>query len=737
MAKHNLFEEIQEILDQRENKTDGLVSNLHGVAEALPREDEERQATQQWYVFTIPAETHASLSELMDTFSYEQSGQEELTVVGGTVSYMQTEHGVATVLHTTIRLTAPRTVPFDVDAEGAEIALYLSAGRIAKGWNRVQKTEYLSAGIHHVSIVVFGPPGLITVKIPGDIETLRSSLIPSAPNWLTPPEVYYLNVVTGEMLIRLQWGNDSRAAGWQLYRSTLLKSGTIEEATESPGQVVLEYVTYEYDENMVPQEGATVYCASEDPDIGDFIAGRVREVSVVEVPVPPPPPTEDDPDPEDPDPEVHVTLTLDLSATVPDPEDEETDIWLGCVIGLNAHGFDSVARLRYAGSSAIRYDDTNLQPEAFYAYRVTAFGVLSETHESDFSATVPVMSTDREPPGPIIDINYSLIDDRVVIGYKAPDDPDFEGVRVYGPYEIDEEFDPEEDELEPFEEEMLRHVAYGEPDKNQQLTFQIGPKGYYFLPAFDKVGNERKPNLEEAIEITDVLPGVKDLKATVSPNQRRITITGEPDPLAVSWEVWARKTQWPTMDGSMDGNADPTYSRLKDNITVRLVELGASEGSWYFIAHAYTRSGEAGPRATATALVGEPEGEPDDPITEIRNLSIVRNAIGGYHALSWASTGDVAENPTNYKVRIRRQSSYDFFDTELVSLADNHPPSLGYIDYDVDPADWGITMRATYYYTVDLYTVGGVLLFTLPGSIRGDYVDTRKDPWGGGGETPL
>src|SRR5690606_398856 len=92
----------------------------------------------------------------------------------------------------------------------------------------------------------------------------------------------------------------------------------------------------------------------------------------------------------------YTRITVRVSLEAPDDLQE----WVGEYY-LRPGPLQSLTRVTYSGTDVIQWDDTDVKHGRVYVYAVTAFGIINQSTESDYSKLEWALSTDETPPGPI------------------------------------------------------------------------------------------------------------------------------------------------------------------------------------------------------------------------------------------------------------------------------------------------------------------------------------------------
>lgn len=448
----NTFDQIKQIIRDQTHKTPGIVSNLHGTVETVVAE-EEQPAGQSWLALTVPARALPSLREFVDLYAYEKTPYGTLNGRNGRTVYPvsgQLPAGQAVLLLTSVNLSAPTSLPIQVEAPGYDYAIYMGDTRVATGRGSAGHTIRLGAGVHYLSVILFGGTAPIQISVPEKYGLLASEPIPPAPILAGDPIAEYLSAGIGSYQVTVQWGNDAFASAWGVYRAEALPVGKILAFTPNDDNVSA----------VVRVTGTHEYQGTEDFYTRDFYAGRVLSMTQTTDALG--------------QPVTDIEILLAVTAPSDDP-----NVWVGQDY-MRPDRLTSMGRVTYAGDATPYYVDTSVKPGALYIYYITAFSFLTGSVESAFSEAGWVTVLDREPPDNIIfdpDTDLKMVNGEAVIEYQAPDQPDYNGVKIY----LEDPSDPSN--------HILIATEFGSASERNQLRFRPPMAGTYWFRTFDSSGN--------------------------------------------------------------------------------------------------------------------------------------------------------------------------------------------------------------------------------------------------------
>lgn len=445
MAIRNFFDDLKDIIRDQTQLTPGLVKNLHGIIEAQ-RVLRASSKGQVWLAMTVNIDHAPTLKEFWDTFAYERSPYINLVAQDGEIVYPlsgRVPAQTAVTLYSTAHMKAPQTLQLEVTAKGYDIALYVGNARVSSGRDELSYSHQLDGGAHDVALVFYSGTGQIDVRFPTDIDFVPVEPMPPAPIWARPPEVQFMDAQSGSFLVDLAWFNDVFTPAWQVYRAVGSQVGTIASAVDNLDGV-FDVTLAEPDEGEDPLPPPTVGAKLYTPD---FFAGEVLKVdgSV-------------------------VSVSLGKGASL-DP-----GVWAELPLFVEG-SYDSLARITYSGTPIIHWQDQGVIKDLMYFYKLTAFGPITGTVESDFSEVAFAWVRDRTSPDDITIDKWYIINGEMVVNYTPPLNDDYRGVRVF--YE-----DPDDITVQtPIMQDL------GLPGMPDELAFRPPDAGRYWFRTFDIAGN--------------------------------------------------------------------------------------------------------------------------------------------------------------------------------------------------------------------------------------------------------
>lgn len=444
MRKHP-FDQIRDLIRDETDKVPARVRNLHGTLADTP-DTAVILRNHRYILLDIPASTIPSFFATIDEYTFERAGKQELVAEAGEVSFTG-ESGRAYLVLTTARIRSAMMVPFTLEAPGYDIAVYMNGVLMNSGRGELIHRRNMHAGDHIMGFIFFGGSGPISISAPEEVTLGPQEYVPPAPVWIGDPEVVYLNPQSGQFVVNLMWGNSPDAVAWQVYRSRPDDMGSpLASINNGDGTVTLTI------------EGEHEVALGEEVYLTEHFLGYVVAVSANGT---------------------NTDITVSVIDEDVDPGTDFTTMRYYRPTGT----FNSLARLTYAGEGSIEFQDTAVARGDFFLYRVTAFGFLDENSESDYSATLPVYVVDRTAPGPVTDISGAITGDILTLTLTTPDDADFYGVHVYGPFLTPPSSYADADQIA---------THYAEPGRKTQLAFYAGNSpGYYLLVTFDAAGNQQ------------------------------------------------------------------------------------------------------------------------------------------------------------------------------------------------------------------------------------------------------
>lgn len=463
MARKTLLGELKEFVEEQ-TKGVGVVSNLHGIVESSDQATAEVKS-QKWFVAAVSAATPPDMRGILSLFTYEKPGFDPIDANStGLAQYPASGAAIppltAVLFYGAINLPNSRKFDIRLRGEGSTVSLYLDGSQIGTASDTIKISPEVSAGFHILTGIVHGAIKPVTMEISPDIEVIRSELNPTAPVWLQFPTAYAIEPLSGVVNARMQWSNDAHASEWNLYRAPTTLLGTVVGTPTLTG-----------DNNISFQVAGPVTLSS-----GDVIFTDYFEAGIV------------------------FSVTSGSPSTIVVTPILETDLTLSNWTGIRAFSvnpFVPIATIPNAGGDAVIYMDDGLAKNSFYVYKVTSVGPFGIS-ESAYSTPMGVFANDEDCPAGV-DWNVSSPPTITVEGFQAtvrfptPTDPDFAGIRVYGPYALVSGLLTAPSTFDPTKAIVTQASS---PNKNEQIIFRVDETTVnqgYFLATFDAQGNQQPP----------------------------------------------------------------------------------------------------------------------------------------------------------------------------------------------------------------------------------------------------
>ena len=446
----NFFEEVKRIIDERTNKPEGLVANLHGIIdESLT--PSAAKSNQTWYAIQAEVKKHPTLREFIDAFTHQRLPVAEISSLNGASVFPETgqiKSGVAIMLYTSINLSSPDAIPIHVTAPGHAISVYVDDVVQAQGVGGLDGTLAFATGQHFIAVVCFGSQNAVEVDIDEKYALTRGEPTPPAPHLAGLPVATYLAAKNGSFIVDVKWHNDSYASAWQVYRAQATPLGAILAITPiNPARSTVRVAG-----TFSAAVGLQLFTSK-------FFVGYVSAVSTGTY---------------NGNPVTDFDVTLDHGA----PADAAQ--WVGNTLLLESTSYSSIARVTYSGDAVIDYQDLTVKQGGVYLYRVTAFGFIVGVAESDYSEIGWVLVDDTTPPGDItFDANTDvrIVNGEIQLGFLAPSDADYHGVKVYV-----------ENATDATKQDLV-NTEFGIPAERDQVSWRPPRQGNYWLRTFDWAGN--------------------------------------------------------------------------------------------------------------------------------------------------------------------------------------------------------------------------------------------------------
>jgi hypothetical protein len=435
MARKTLLGELKEFVEEQ-TKGVGVVSNLHGIVESSDQATAEVKS-QKWFVAAVAAATPPDMRGILSLFTYEKPGFDPVDADSTGLAQYPTSGAAIPPLTAVLfygAISLPNSRKFDIRlrGEGSTVSLYLDGSQIGTASDTLKVSPEVSAGYHVLTGIVHGAIKPVTIEVSTDLEVVRSEVNPTAPVWLQFPTAYAIEPLSGVVNARMQWSNDAHASEWNLYRAPTTLLGTVVGTPTLTG-----------DNNISFQVAGPVTLVT-----GDVIFTDYFEAGVV------------------------FSVTSGSPSTIVVTPILETDLTLTNWTGIrtfSVNPFVPIATIPNAGGDAVIYMDDGLAKNSFYVYKVTSVGPFGLS-ESAYSTPMGVFANDEDCPA---GVNWDVANQPIVtvdglqatVRFPSPTDPDFAGIRVYGPYATTPPttFDPSKAIV----------TQPSSPNKREQVSFRI------------------------------------------------------------------------------------------------------------------------------------------------------------------------------------------------------------------------------------------------------------------------
>lgn len=445
------------ILDliRKENTKLGIVEGLHGnVFE--PQEAPQRVGGAQWYF--VQAVGHNPVS-LMNNAAENDLIPSTVPSVNGVTSlspYVVDPEAGSVLLYTGVVPTASQsdgntTIPIKITAPGAAITLYVNNTRILARTSVLSTDILLKPNLNAIYIVLERTVlSNVIITVPGSLPIGFLPPAPRPPVWHDDEAAVYGFIGTNDMsgAVTLTWADSAFVGMWRVERTPYRKLGIILDS-------IYDDVNGEY---TLTVEGLYQNISGTALVERDFVLGTI--VSTTDV---------------GPDTEVVVRSDLDLyewenkllfvadiSAIIVDVEREDAIV--------PADGY-------------FRFIDTSVKESVPYTYRLSAVHPLHPELHSAWSEPETLFTIDETPPGPItIDFLHGNAGE-IIIGYNAPIDIDYAGVRAFKETFVDSDHT----EIVELDSDI------GRPGEHRIWGFMGQGPGLYWLRTFDWAGNIQAP----------------------------------------------------------------------------------------------------------------------------------------------------------------------------------------------------------------------------------------------------
>jgi hypothetical protein len=462
MARKSIIAELKEFVEEQ-TKGVGVVSNLHGVIESADETTTENKR-QTWFVAQVPVSSAPDLSALLRAFTYERPGFASVEATAGVVQYPSSGSIAplsAVMFYGMINLPNPRKIDVRLRGENSTVSLYLDGVQTDSGADTVKTSMEISAGPHVLVAIVYGATKPVTLELSPDVEILSNEVNPVTPSWLQFPTAYLLEPASGNIVARMQWSNDPHASSWNIYRAPTAEWGRVVGTPTVNGDGNVSFVV---PSTVTVTEGDRIFTEY-------FEAGQVASVT-----------------PGSPNSTIVVT---------PVPETDMTMANWTNIRVYSLQEFLPVASVPNAGGLAVTWHDSTITINKFYAYKITSLGPFGLS-ESSYSSTQGLFANDEDCPAGI-DWDVAHAPTITIEGYQAtvrfptPTDPDFAGIRVYGPYALVGGLLTPPSTFDPTKAIVTQASA---PGKNEQVIFRVDETTVnqgYFLATYDAQGNQQPP----------------------------------------------------------------------------------------------------------------------------------------------------------------------------------------------------------------------------------------------------
>jgi hypothetical protein len=227
-------------LIKNESKSLDPVRNLLGAPVSNLGNPFATNAAQHWKIYSLPNVINAtplSPDDIINNLSTLQSVSAPVLDATEGILAFQTQPG--TVLSTTIaNVPHALSVRLEVDAPGAQIAVYAHETLVTRGTNSLISFINISAGKTVLNVVTQNTnSSTVTLNLPPDINSDFTAFLPPLPTWLPSGTMNpgYLDPITGHPGVQIFWNNQTNVAGWDLYRVNQNQFGTITQWATANG----------------------------------------------------------------------------------------------------------------------------------------------------------------------------------------------------------------------------------------------------------------------------------------------------------------------------------------------------------------------------------------------------------------------------------------------------------------------------------------------------------------------
>jgi len=399
---------IRQLIRQQTVSIGEPVSNLYGAA--APAADVlVVSRDSEWLVLSIPGARMRGIDEFYAAYYAQPDRQSAIVpapqgaiVVGqpfqSPTDNVQIADGRTYLVRGLVDAESPVVATLDVASEDAsgEFAVYLDGVLQRRGYGSITVTIALDVGGHTIDIMaaarVFGVAVPSSLMVRADAETL------TAPIW-SAVSAGYADPAAGTPAVNLAWFTDPRVGGWVLRRRELSELGQIVTITpvDERGEFGVELVG---DWSGVVRSGQ------------DLLAGRETMGLVLGA-------------------DYDGTTKTSVRLRLPSGRTSTSEHWMYRLAMTGQ--FVDLARIRRTdGTAIVTYVDTRVATGVAYDYVLQPFGLFSDTVLGPLSEIEHVRGGDSVPPASITFKTLpTVLDNRILVKYRTPDDEDYAGTRVY------------------------------------------------------------------------------------------------------------------------------------------------------------------------------------------------------------------------------------------------------------------------------------------------------------------
>jgi hypothetical protein len=351
------FEQLKGFFRDLSNKVGDPVDNLYGVIDSADIRPRARPG-QAWYGMETIVPEMPTLDQYVNAYTFARPGFELITSTVGEVEYVLTpdDEGKAVMLATGLKFKGETVFPISVNAPGYDLAIYVNKTRIASGREALSATPTILKGAHFIFVIARGNTGPVTVTTKPDLQTRALVPVPDSPTWADAGGSGYVDVEEELLVSKLTWLNDAFAGSWGVYRALPANLGFFPTPTANGDG------TY-----------TMVFTGDINFKVGDFLytefwtAGDLLDVQKDE-------------------PVTQTTVVINPTSDAPDPA-----TWPDFEV-IVPSAYSSLGQVPYSGSDMILYEDNQVVNGKLYFYKVTAFGFIDGSTESNFSPELPLLA---------------------------------------------------------------------------------------------------------------------------------------------------------------------------------------------------------------------------------------------------------------------------------------------------------------------------------------------------------